>query len=203
MRLYIVRHGEPATFEGLDRPLSDLGRRQAHATGAFLAKARPVALYVSPFRRTVETAREICSVLGLRAEVRPRLCEFFVPEGMKDFQGMTVSALRSEFRFLDLPAGMPEDEWWPRWPETDADVDERVAEEVGDIFAQWGASQEAVVLVGHGASCKSALRAALSPDQWPGEDVGHDHCGLSLVEGPHPSACALLFQNQTSHRPGE
>ncbi len=201
VRLYIVRHGEPATVEGLDRPLSDLGRRQAQATGAFLLQARPAALYVSPFRRTVETAREICSVLGLRAGVRSRLSEFFVPKGMKDFRGMTVSAMRSEFQFLNVPAGMPEDAWWPRWPETDADVDERVAEEVADIFAQWGASQEAVVLVGHGASCKSALRAALSTDQWPGEDVGHDHCGISLIQGSHPGSCALLLQNQTSHRP--
>jgi len=201
VKLYIVRHGEPAAVEGLDRPLSDLGRRQAQATGAFLVGARPTALYVSPFRRTVETAREVCSVLGLRAEVRPRLSEFFVPEGMKNFRGMTVSAMRSEFQFLEFPAEMPEDQWWPRWPETDADVDRRVAGEVADIFAQWGTSQRAVVLVGHGASCKSALRAALSADQWPGEDVGHDHCGISLIQGSRPGSCALLFQNQTSHLP--
>ena len=201
MRLSIVRHGEPKWVGGLDPGLSDVGRAQARATGRFLAGARPVALYVSPFRRTAETAREVCAETGLRGLVRPRLSEFFVPEAMKDFRGMAVSAMRAEFPFLEFPKGMSEDGWWPRWPETDAEVDRRAARVVEEIFAEWGASNQAVVIVAHGATCKGALRAALSDGEWPGEDVGHDYCGISLVEGAHPGTCRLLLQNQTSHLP--
>jgi len=199
VRLYIVRHGEPAPVEGLDRPLSQLGVRQAKATGDFLAEVLPARLYVSPFRRTLETARGVGSVLDVRAVVCPKLCEFFVPEAMKDFHGLSASAIRKEFPDFDVPDSMPETDWWPVWPETDVDVDERVAEAVASIFDEWRDTNTAVAIVGHGASCKSALRAALSGEEWPGEDVGHDHCGISLAEGHRPGACRLIFQNSTDH----
>jgi broad specificity phosphatase PhoE len=203
LRLYIVRHGEPAHVGGLDRPLTELGERQAQATGEFLAGVLPACLYVSPFRRTLETAAGIRSVLDVRALVRPKLCEWFVPEEMEHFQGLTLPQMKDEFPFLQFPPDMREDRWWPDWPETEIHVDRRAAEAVADIFNEWRSTDTAVAIVGHGASCKGALRAALSPEEWPGEDIGHDHCGISLAEGPEPGACRLIFQNRTDHRPSE
>jgi broad specificity phosphatase PhoE len=75
-RILLVRHGhvegiDPPRFRGrTEAPLSALGRRQAAATADRLAKTRTfTAVYSSPRRRCLETARMIAEPTG--QEVRP------------------------------------------------------------------------------------------------------------------------------------
>lgn len=55
--------------------LDDRGRRQAQATARWLSGAKVRAVYTSPLERTLETARAVASVHGLRPRVRAGLGE--------------------------------------------------------------------------------------------------------------------------------
>jgi broad specificity phosphatase PhoE len=75
-RILLVRHGhvegiEPPRFRGRrDAPLTELGRRQAAATGARIAATRKVAaVWTSPVGRCVETGRAIAAAAGAPAQV--------------------------------------------------------------------------------------------------------------------------------------
>lgn len=90
--LWLVRHGESianraaaaAESEGLDTisvqfrdadvPLSDLGRRQAEALGSWLAtnaaSARPPSVWVSSYRRAIETTSIALRAADLDVQVR-------------------------------------------------------------------------------------------------------------------------------------
>lgn len=84
MNLYLLRHadaGNPLEWEGADseRPLTDLGRRQAQALGAAF-KARGIAvdaILTSPLTRTVQTAGEFREALG---GPEPVACDLLAPE---------------------------------------------------------------------------------------------------------------------------
>lgn len=76
MKLILVRHGETQrNREGLiqgisDLPLNEKGRKQAEALGRALAKERIDAIYSSPLKRALETARAIARFhrLGVRKD---------------------------------------------------------------------------------------------------------------------------------------
>jgi broad specificity phosphatase PhoE len=82
MVLYLVRHGRAAAgIENLDPGLDDLGRTQAVAAAKALAERTDgtsnLRLFVSPMRRTRETAEPIAKLLGLSSEIRPEVSEVF------------------------------------------------------------------------------------------------------------------------------
>ena len=80
MELILVRHGLPEREERVrgpaDPPLSRLGREQAQLVGAWLATQRIDAVYTSPLRRAVETARPLERELGLPATVSEDIVEY-------------------------------------------------------------------------------------------------------------------------------
>ena len=81
MILHCIRHGESIyNAEGRiqgqsDVPLSKLGRKQSEAVAAALAGSPIEALYSSPLRRAMETARSIADAVGLEIRTDPRLKE--------------------------------------------------------------------------------------------------------------------------------
>ncbi len=88
--IVLVRHGESAEAD-LARPfplldgrgdpeLSELGRRQAEAVAERLAGERVDAIYVTPLRRTAETAAPLAARLGLEPAVEPGLVEISLGE---------------------------------------------------------------------------------------------------------------------------
>ena len=79
--LVLIRHGQAIWGKrgdfGRTVPLTDLGRRQVTALASGMQAGEHVdALYVSPFRRAVETADILAHKLGLEAVVDLRLAEF-------------------------------------------------------------------------------------------------------------------------------
>ncbi|MBI3578489.1 MAG: phosphohistidine phosphatase SixA [Ignavibacteriales bacterium] len=81
MIVYIVRHGDAAesiTVHDSERPLSDLGKRQAIAAGKFLhpLPQRPSTILCSPLLRAVQTAETIQQELGAHP---PRVSELLTP----------------------------------------------------------------------------------------------------------------------------
>jgi len=69
--IYLARHGESDwnaenRFQGrADRPLTDLGRRQAELLAEQVAALPLRAVYTSPLRRSVETAEIVAAPLGI------------------------------------------------------------------------------------------------------------------------------------------
>jgi broad specificity phosphatase PhoE len=83
--LTLVRHGKAAAgWEDADPPLDDTGRAQAAAMAAALAGA-PRPLFVSPLRRTRETANALERMWSVEATVEPGVGEVAAPmEGLAD-----------------------------------------------------------------------------------------------------------------------
>jgi broad specificity phosphatase PhoE len=79
--VYLARHGESDwnaanRFQGhSDRPLTELGREQAHALADLLAAERVDAIYSSPLIRALETARIVAARTGLDVVTRDDLRE--------------------------------------------------------------------------------------------------------------------------------
>ena len=80
MEIVFVRHGLPLRVEletGIADPeLAAEGHEQAEKMAAYLGVEDVEAVYVSPLRRAIETARPLCKVLGLEAVVSEGVAEF-------------------------------------------------------------------------------------------------------------------------------
>ena len=79
MKLYIIRHGQSKdnaeAIQFGDRGLTQLGVQQALATAEALTDIPIDTLYVSPTRRTLETACILSKALPLTPIVRADICE--------------------------------------------------------------------------------------------------------------------------------
>lgn len=75
----LVRHGKAAAgWEDADPPLDDTGLAQAEAMAAAIGgAARPI--FVSPLRRTRETAAALERLWGTTATIEPRVAEVKAP----------------------------------------------------------------------------------------------------------------------------
>jgi broad specificity phosphatase PhoE len=71
---YLLRHGIKETIRG-DPPLSETGFQQAEATAKFLKKFPISAIYSSPLKRALQTARASGKELGLEVITDNRLKE--------------------------------------------------------------------------------------------------------------------------------
>jgi len=93
-RIILVRHGQTewnvgsgtgAWFRGrVDLPLDDAGLAQAQAVAQRLADCPIVAIYSSPLRRAVETARPTAQQLGLVVQPLPGIIDI----NYGDWQGL-------------------------------------------------------------------------------------------------------------------
>ena len=85
--IWLVRHGDCSEdmADEPDPPLSPLGRKQAALLAERARRLKPAAVYSSPYRRAVETAKAIADDVS----VDPRLVEMamdLTDEGMLDFK---------------------------------------------------------------------------------------------------------------------
>ncbi|HEY3021296.1 MAG TPA: histidine phosphatase family protein [Solirubrobacteraceae bacterium] len=88
--LLLVRHGESAPFREDEPPpllggasdpeLDPVGVEQADRVAARLGSEEIAAIYVTPLRRTAQTAAPLASRLGLEPRVEPDLREVFLGE---------------------------------------------------------------------------------------------------------------------------
>src|SRR5512141_837066 len=113
--LYRIRHGRTNwNDEGLMQgwavpPLDAVGRQQAHALAARLARARFDAIYSSPLLRARGTAEAVAQAHGLRIHFDDRLRE----RNIGDWTGLTFEEARArdpqlfdaDWRRLGPPGG--------------------------------------------------------------------------------------------------
>ena len=80
MEIVLVRHGLPLRVEletGIADPeLAAEGHEQAEKMAAYLGVEDIEAIYVSPLRRAIETARPLCKLVGVEAVVSEGVAEF-------------------------------------------------------------------------------------------------------------------------------
>jgi 2,3-bisphosphoglycerate-dependent phosphoglycerate mutase len=92
--IWLVRHGDcyEGMAEGPDPPLSTLGRQQAERLAERVRRAGAAAVYSSPYRRAVETAR----IVGDDVHEDKRLVEIDLElgeDGQLQFNESTVSVV--------------------------------------------------------------------------------------------------------------
>src|ERR1700689_4808736 len=81
LRLYLLRHGETiysvkgAYCGDLDPELTTEGAEMASAFAEAYRKIAWAAVYVSPMKRTIATAKPLCDALGLAMQLRDGLKE--------------------------------------------------------------------------------------------------------------------------------
>ena len=109
----LLRHGDPDWAPGggaaVDDPgLTRFGRRQAEAVATALSRTPVDAIYVSPYRRSRETAEPIEAATGRAAEVVDGLAEI----------GVAVAGLTQEEvdRYFQAGSRRPLRDHWEGWP---------------------------------------------------------------------------------------
>ncbi len=186
LRVYVARHGESeANLAGvaagsIDSPLTPRGRRQAQSLSVTLRGLALDAVYTSPLRRALETARTAAP--GRRVHVL---------EGLKE---------RSWGRFAGGPSN--DREFLMRRQVLGDSLDggeareafeARVVAAVGEIRRRH--TTGAVLIVGHGGSNQQVLRALLSltADQAEMIDQGNDEVyAVDLADGRAPILWKLI-----------
>jgi broad specificity phosphatase PhoE len=136
-RITLIRHGEPdwTPSDGRsvnDPALTDFGAAQARATAKRVAEDGIDVIYVSPYRRSQETAAALGEATGLTPITVDGLAEVGVA-----VDGLTQAEVDRYF-----VAGMqrPLDEHWEGWPgaETFHDFHARVTSAVAGILGSHG-----------------------------------------------------------------
>jgi broad specificity phosphatase PhoE len=196
MLLYLVRHGESTyNVEGrlqgqADEPvLSPLGRQHAQAVAAALGALPIDAIYSSPLRRALETARTVAAALKVPVVTDDRLKEINV--GI--FQGLLASEIgellphetaswRSQDPDYHIPGG-----------ESRRELIERAAAALSAIHA---AAHECVAVVAHGGVLAAAIKALLGV---PAERNPFMLYNGSISQLEWSSQVKLLTLNQTDH----
>ena len=161
--VYLARHGESDwnaanRFQGhSDRPLTELGRRQAEALADELVEtASLTAVYSSPLRRALETAVAVASRIGLEAVPLEELREV-------DVGGWTgLSRAEAESRFPDaFRRWLDGGEGWEDG-ETYADMAARAVGAVLRIAEAHPGGE--VLVVSHGGPIRAIQAAAAGMD---------------------------------------
>lgn len=161
--IHLARHGESDwnaanRFQGLsDRPLTELGRRQAEALAdELVAIASPSAIYSSPLLRAFETA----AIVGARAGLEPHAVDDLREVDVGGWAGLSRSDVESRFpdafrRWLDGAEGWEDGE-------TYADMSARVLA----VLTKIAESQpdDEVLVVSHGGPIRAIQAAAAGMD---------------------------------------
>ena len=160
--VYLARHGQSdwnaaGRWQGhADRPLTELGLRQAADLAAAIAGVPLDAVYSSDLRRARETAEAVAVPRGLAVTALPDLREVDVGS----WSGLTRAEAKERFP-----------EAFRRWTDgghgwDDGERYDRMAERVVEAVRRIGAAHEAgsVLVVAHGGPIRALHAAALGLD---------------------------------------
>jgi broad specificity phosphatase PhoE len=183
--VYLARHGESDwnaanRFQGhSDRPLTELGREQAHALANLVATEDVEAIYSSPLIRALETARIVAARTGLDVTARDDLQE--VDTG--SWSGLSRAEVQERFpegfeRWIAGGSGWEDGESYD-------EMAERVLGALKEIAAAHPAGR--LLIISHGGPIR-AIQAAAS-----GMDI-HEYRRLKPVE-PNARLSAVVVEN--------
>lgn len=206
MRIVLVRHGESlgnvdpsihATTPDHAVPLSARGRAQAREAGARIADwlaaqlgddRTPVRLWVSPYRRTRETADEVLAAAGDRITDRVEhilLCEqqFGLFDGVPEAELPT--RFPAEFAYYDMQCRFG-GKFWARMPQGESrfDVAKRIHQAFGTLHRdahEHGIHN--VIVICHGVTLRAFVMmwCHLSPE-WFEAERNPNNCAIRLID---------------------
>ncbi|ERN40527.1 fructose-2,6-bisphosphatase [Rubidibacter lacunae KORDI 51-2] len=164
LRLYLLRHGETTYSQKggfcgiLDPDLTSEGATMAEAFAAAYRNLDWKAIYVSPMRRTIATAKPICEAAGLQMQLRDGLKELNYGE----WEDQTHEAVERRFnadyvRWLTEPAWNP-----PTGGETATQVSSRAMPIIAEIEENYADGN--VLVVSHKATIRIVLCSLLGID---------------------------------------
>lgn len=197
--LTLVRHGETAANQdgvwhgSTDSALTARGRQQALRVAGFLRErcADAAALYASPLRRALETARAIAAALGLEPRLEAGLAEY----DLGSWEGKTYRELHERHRFWDEIRRDPG--FAPHGGESPRQVTERFTRALRRIGASHAGAR--VIVVAHGGALSMALADLLDGDYTRWRRVMANCAVSELVLEPEPE---LLSFNEIGHLEG-
>lgn len=103
LKVILVRHAETdwnqerrVQGSGSDRLLTEAGKRQAESIGLRLKQERIQAIYSSPLRRALDTARAIARYHQLEVQIEPSLNEIYAGE----LEGVPIKKIGSYLNTL-------------------------------------------------------------------------------------------------------
>lgn len=114
LKLYFLRHGETTYSQtggycgDLDVELTPAGEAMARAFAQHYAAIPWEAVYVSPMKRTIATAKPICEAIGMEMQLREGLREL----SFGQWEGLSPNEVRSQYEedyihWLTEPAWNP------------------------------------------------------------------------------------------------
>lgn len=216
MELYIIRHGESENNakpveERVDDPgLTSMGKKQSQRLVHRLWHIQPTRVYVSPFRRTLETLAPYLEHTGQTAEAWSDLHEqggvmhgVDVPE-FEGRPGLTRAEIEREFPGVRLPDDIDHTGWWKGRPyETPEMAMERAIRVAFQLREEFAPSHERVALITHGmfmALFISALMGLTSEGFERFTDIPNASVTKFLITIPHSQ---LSLYNCVRHLPEE
>lgn len=164
LMLYFLRHGEtPYSRTGgycgeLDPELTDNGKLMAEAFAQTYRSLSWSAVYVSPMKRTIATAKPLCDAIGLDMQLRDGLKEIRYGK----WEGETNEFVKQHYqddyvRWLTEPAWNP-----PTEGETAVQIASRASLVIAEIEAQYANGN--VLVVSHKATIRIMLCGLLGID---------------------------------------
>jgi len=212
-QVILLRHGEPDWSPGggpsvNDPGLTPYGHAQARAAAESLAKRPLDAIYVSPYRRSQETAEPLARATGLTPVTIEGLAEV----------GVAVDGMSQEEvdRYFVEGTRRPLAEHWDGWPgaETFHEFHERVTDALRDVlgrhgmtphrehdFTVWKRTGRAphVAIVAHGGTNAVALSHLLDvrPVPWEWLRFESELTAYSRVQARPIGPAGLVWSLQT------
>lgn len=164
LTLYLLRHGETVYSQTggycgmLDPDLTPAGHQMAVAFAEAHRDTPWNAVYCSPMKRAVATAKPLCDAIGLDMQLREGLKEI----AYGDWEGKTVEEVRTEYpddyvRWLTEPAWNP-----PTGGETSVQIASRAALVIAEIEEKYETGN--VLVVSHKATIRIMLCSLLGID---------------------------------------
>jgi broad specificity phosphatase PhoE len=195
--LILARHGETEwnveeVFRGrVDVELNETGRRQAELLAESLSELKIEAVYSSPLKRALDTAKSIARRQRLEVEVSPGLidCDF------GQWQGLPLKEVKN--RYKELYRQWSESPQLVKIPggESLDGVRERALKVVNELMAEHGWR---VVLVSHRVVNKVLICALLGLDNSHFWNIRQDTCGTTTFSY-QDGRFVLIKHNDTSY----
>jgi len=182
--LYLVRHGatdsnvsRPYVLQGrsVDKPLNEIGRKQAKAVGAFLSTERLAGVYSSSMHRAAETGLQVAKHHGLVVEQFDDLCECDVGawESM-DWDSIMREHPQEYGAFMENPAENPY-----LGGESYGDVLNRARPVVADLLERHVG--EAIAVVAHNVVNRVLLADFLGLEPRKAKDLHQSNACVNVI----------------------
>lgn len=199
MELILVRHGETdwnkdRVFRGqMDMRMNAAGIMQADATAEALKDKVFDAIYSSPLKRALVTARRIAKP----HEIEVRVGSGFTDLNFGSWQGLTEAQVRERYpklldKWLDNPGGVR-----PPGGESSRKAWKRINGQLREVLFTHGTGT--VVIVSHRMPLKMMTAYLLKKRRKSIRDMKHDPCAVSVFKIHTRWEYEPVVLNETSH----